>query len=112
MFDVVCLKVLLELFQKLVGAAAIGGRASQGAKFLIVRKRHRGVNAEPSLGRGEPHKWGVPLFPQRLSEIVCPLFSLRPEAQRKKLGKKEHAVKEVSPCAATNAPRVGLAVAF
>ena len=25
--DVVCLKVLLELFQKLVGAAAIGGRA-------------------------------------------------------------------------------------
>ena len=76
------MKVLLELFQKLVGAAAIGGRASQGAKLLIVRKRHRGVNFGKAE-RGEPHKWGVPLFPQRLSEIVCPLFSLRPEAQMK-----------------------------
>ena len=30
--------------------------------ILILPKRHRGVNAEPWLGRGEPHKWGVPLF--------------------------------------------------
>jgi hypothetical protein len=30
-------------------------------------------------------------------QIVYPLFSLVPEAQRKKLGKKEHAEKEISP---------------
>ena len=36
----------------------------------------------------------------------------RGRKRRPALGKKEHAVKEVSPCAATNAPRVGSAVAF
>jgi hypothetical protein len=36
-------------------------------------------------------------FYEKQFKIAYPLFSLRPEAQRKKLGKKEHAEKEISP---------------
>ena len=36
-------------------------------------------------------------FYEKRFQIAYPLFSLVPEAQRKKLGKKEHAEKEISP---------------
>jgi hypothetical protein len=39
---------------------------------------------------------GSPFYTS-IFQIAYPLFSLRPEAQRKKLGKKEHAEKEISP---------------
>ena len=34
----------------------------RGRNSFILPKRHRRVNAELRLGRGEPHKWGVPLI--------------------------------------------------
>ena len=57
------LKVLLELFQKLVGAAAIGGRPPQRAKLLYPSKAPPKGEFSPKAKRGEPHKWGVPLIP-------------------------------------------------
>ena len=65
------------------------GRRSQAAKFLIVRKRHRGGMTIREDCQGEPHKWGVPLLLHRHILLRYPLFSLIQEAQRKKLGKKE-----------------------
>ena len=61
--SIVCLKVLLELFQKLVGAAAIGGRPPQRAKLLYPSKAPPKGEFSPKAKRGEPHKWGVPLSP-------------------------------------------------
>ena len=55
------LKVSLKPFQRLVGAAAIGGRSSQRAKLLIVRKRHERVNFGEAE-RGKTHKWGFSLL--------------------------------------------------
>jgi hypothetical protein len=72
--SVVCLKVLLELFQKLVGAAAIGGRASQGAKLPYPSKAPQRGEFSPKAKRGEPHKWGVPLSTQALSKPFTRFF--------------------------------------
>ena len=58
----VLLKVLLELFQKLVGAAAIGGRPPQRAKLLIVRKRHRRVNFRRRRKEGNHTSGGFPFL--------------------------------------------------
>ena len=72
----VLLKVLLELFQKLVGAAAIGGRPPQRAKLPYPSKApQKGECRASARQRGgplavgvlrlrseEPHKWGVPLI--------------------------------------------------
>ena len=59
------IEVSIKPFQRLVGAAAIGGRASQGAKLLIVRKRHERVNFGEAE-RGKTHKWGFSLSTYRL----------------------------------------------
>ena len=107
-------KVFVRLFQKAAQSRARSPcRRPQTAKFLIVRKRHRRVNAKPKAWqRGTAQVGGSP-FVAKTILIVCPLFSLVPKAQRKKLGKKEHAVELFRRVrAATTAPRVGLAVAF
>ena len=72
--SVVCLKVLLELFQKLVGAAAIGGRPPQRAKLLYPSKAPPKGEFSPKAKRGEPHKWGVPLSTQAFSKSFTRFF--------------------------------------
>ena len=62
---------------------------------LILPKRHRRVNAEQCSAEGNRTSGGFPFLSKQFI-IVCPLFSLMQEAQRKKLGKKEHAAKGVS----------------
>ena len=54
------MKVSVKPFQRLGGAAALGGRASQGAKFSYRSKRHERVNFG-AAERGKTHKWGFPL---------------------------------------------------
>ena len=49
------------------------------------------------LGRGGTAQVGGSTYHIRLLLIYHSLFSLTPSAQRKKLSKKEHAAKEVSP---------------
>ena len=94
---VVLWKVLLELFQKLVGAAAIGGRASQGAKFPYPSQApQRGECRAVARQRGTAQVGGSPFYTKPF-QIAYPLFSLAVEAQRKKLSKKEHAAGDVSP---------------
>ena len=57
------LKVSLKPFQRLVGAAAIGGRSSQRAKPLIVGMRHRGMNDKPyAWQRGTAQVGGSPFY--------------------------------------------------
>ena len=67
----------------------------RGRNNLILPKRHRGVNAEHCSAEGNRTSGGFPFLYKQFI-IVCPLFSLMQEAQRKKLGKKEHAAKGVS----------------
>ena len=56
------MEVLLELFQKLVGAAAIGGRARKREISLSLESATEGVNFRRRRKEGEPHKWGVPPY--------------------------------------------------
>ena len=93
------LKVSLKPFQRLVGAAEIGGRASQGAKLLFVRKRHRRVNAKPTAWqRGTAQVGGSPFYASVIL-IQCPLFSLAQEAQEKSLAKKKRRRRCFAACA-------------
>jgi hypothetical protein len=71
------------------------------------------VNAKPKAWqRGTAQVGGSP-FCTKAILIQYPLFSLVPQAQRKKLGKKEDAARLFRALrGATNAPRVGSAVAF
>ena len=96
------MEVWLKPFQRLVGAAAIGGRSAQRAKYSTAFsfaklffcasgvKRKAGVEQRIALWRKVK-----PVF--RIA-TVCPLFSLAEEAQRKKLGKKETRIKEFRLC--------------
>ena len=59
----VFVEVSLKPFQRLVGAAAIGGRPPQRAKLLYPSKAPPKGEFSPKAKRGEPHKWGVPLSP-------------------------------------------------
>ena len=57
-------KFLRRFFQKATAdptRGALVARRNERNSFILP-KRHRRVNAEPRLGRGEPHKWGVPLI--------------------------------------------------
>ena len=76
-------------FKRLGGAAALGGRASQGAKYSYRSKRHRRVNDKPTAcQRGTAQVGGSPFYAKAIL-IVYPLFLLMQEAQKKKLGKKK-----------------------
>ena len=139
----VLLKVLLELFQKLVGAAAIGGRPPQRAKLPYPSKAPPKGEFSPKAKRGDTFACGkggerfaigevntsqvggspFPIkaylnrlfaffFETRGANENCFASLSRGRKRLPELGKKDHAVREVSPCAATNAPRVGSAVAF
>ena len=65
--------------------------ASAEAKYPCLKKRHGGVRGTTQVG-GSP-SYAILLFG------FYPLFSLWQKAQRKKLGKKEHAEKGISPSA-------------
>jgi hypothetical protein len=69
------MKVFPSLFSKSdrPSNARSVGRASQGAKFLIVRKRHERVNFGEAE-RGKTHKWGFSLSTQRLSSLFVRFF--------------------------------------
>ena len=69
----------------------------RGRNSLIVRKRHRRGEFSPTAKRGGTAQVGGSPFYAKPFQIDYPLFSLAVEAQRKKLGKKEHADKEISP---------------
>ena len=123
-------KVSLKPFQRLVAwrcfrrkLAASGNARSdtsrsavalrRGRNSLIVRKRHRRGEFSPTAKRGGTAQVGGSPFYTKPFQIAYPLFSLAVEAQRKKLSKKEHAQERFRRVrAATNAPRVGWAVAF
>ena len=70
------LKVFAELFSKSSrpSNARSVGRASQGAKHLVVRKRHERVNFGVAE-RGETHKWGFPLLCSTLSILYPKLVN-------------------------------------
>ena len=59
------------------------GRRSQAAKFLIVRKRHRGGMTIREDCQGEPHKWGVPLSLHDVILNRSPLFFWQKRRKRK-----------------------------
>ena len=111
----------MEVFARLFQKAAPIQRAErwsppQRRNSLILPKRHRRVNAEPRLGRGEPHKWGVPLShcangrgtsPLRSEFPLCnkaklnfmPAFFFDTRGPKKKAWQKRNAAKGVSPSA-------------
>ena len=123
----------LKPFQRLVGAAAIGGRASQGAKPPFRRVlfcQARESLATPGGAKRSQFSF-APLVSKKKADyrfrytmwvlsfytkhflLVSPLFLLAEEAQKKKLSKKKSAYERFRRVrAATNAPRVGSAVAF
>ena len=69
----------------------------RGRNYLTHPKRHRGVNDKPQAWqRGTAQVGGSPFYAKPF-QIDYPLFSLAVEAQRKKLSKKEHAARDVSP---------------
>ena len=106
-----CWKVSLKPFQRLVGAAAIGGRASQGAKLPYRSKApQRGECQAAGLAEGNRTSGGFPFLHKAFSNRLPAFFfgsrganenSLRCAqlqlASRFALSKKEHAARDISP---------------
>ena len=99
----------------------------RGRNSLIVRKRHRRGEFSPTAKRGGTAQVGGSPFYTKPFQIAYPLFSLAVEAQMKthfaalscnslrdlRLAKKNTPIRRFRRVrAATNAPRVGWAVAF
>ena len=124
------MKVLLELFQKARRLVMFsqkthdeGTRARSNTPRSAVALR-RGRNTpypskappkgefSPKAKRGEPHKWGVPLIPQALFKSLIRFFFWQKKRKRKSLAKRKARERSFALASATNAPRVGSAVAF
>ena len=106
------LKVFTSLFPKKRPPIQRAERWSppQRRNSPIVRKRHRREISSLWLEIGNPHKWGGSPFDAKAILIVC-RFSFVTAGAKEKLTK-ENAVGRFASAEATNAPRVGSAVAF
>ena len=112
------LGVSLKPFQRLVGAAAIGGRASQGAKPPFRRVLFcQAFFFAPLVSKKKAdyrfrYVMLVYLSTQSISCSFVRFFFWQKKRKRKSLAKRKARMRDFASAEATNAPRVGSAVAF
>ena len=105
-------------FQRLVGAAAIGGRASQGAKHPFRRVLFfQAFFFAPLVSKKKAdyrfrYVMLVYLSTQSNSYSLIRFFFWQKKRKRKSLAKRKARIRDFASAEATNAPRVGSAVAF